>query len=378
MESPKKQSSVQLKTIFNPVVIRNLDQTIKGVFPQFDSDTFVQQASQNLDTLELKQRSHQICLALNSCLPDKFASAIAILLSAMGEDDGTGGIEGYAGFRFMPFLDYVVLRGMADPDLALESLVKMNLYFSAEFAIRPFILNYPAKTLPRLTAWASHPDWRVRRLASEGTRPRLPWGIQLKPFIENPSAVIDILNRLYQDENLVVRRSVANNLNDIAKDNPDVAVKMAQRWWRTQNELSQWTVRHGLRTLIKQGNQEALSILGFVGGERILVQNFCFQSLAVKIGEELHFSFSLLSAETSEVRLVVDYILHRRLANGKLATKVFKLKQIFLAPGAKISLQGKHKFKQLSTRTYYPGIHSIELIANGHLLDKYDFELTLA
>lgn len=368
-------SDNQLKTIFNQEVIADLAQRIKKVFPPFDKVAFEQDANQNLDNLELKQRSTQICTALTSYLPSEFEQAVSILLEAMGEDNNSGGVEGYYGFRFMPFLDFVAARGLDNPDIALDSLEKMTLHFSAEFAIRPFILQHPEKTLPRLMEWASHRDWRVRRLASEGSRPRLPWGMQLKPFIENPSFVIGILNQLYNDSNLVVRRSVANNLNDIAKDNPDLVVKTAQRWWDSGNELAKWTVRHGLRTLVKQGNKEALSILGFVGGDNIRVENFQFQHKVVMIGDELNFSCNLVSEEPSNVNLVVDYILHRVLANGKLSKKIFKLRQIELLPGERIALSGKHKFKQLSTRTYYPGLHSISLIVNGRSIGKYDFEL---
>ncbi|AFY56776.1 DNA alkylation repair enzyme [Rivularia sp. PCC 7116] len=368
-------SNSQLKTIFNQEVIADLAQRIKKVFPSFDKVAFEQDANQNLDFLELKQRSTQICNALTSYLPSEFEEGVNILVTAMGEDDKSGGLEGYYGFRFMPFLDFVAARGLNNPDIALDSLEKMTLHFSAEFAIRPFILKHPDTTLPRLLNWTSHQDWRVRRLASEGTRPRLPWGMQLKPFIENPSFVIRILNNLYNDPNLIVRRSVANNLNDIAKDNSDLAVETAQSWWDARNELAQWTVRHGLRTLVKQGNKKALSVLGFVGGDSIRVENFQFQPSVVKIGDELNFSCNLISEESINVNLVVDYVLHRVLANGKLSKKVFKLRQIELSPGEKITLSGKHKFKQLSTRTYYPGFHSIELVVNGCSVGKYDFEL---
>ncbi|MGB6296154.1 MAG: hypothetical protein WBF90_08200 [Rivularia sp. (in: cyanobacteria)] len=367
--------SNQLKTIFNQEVISDLAQRIKKVFPPFDKVDFEEDANQSLDNLELKQRSTQICTALTSYLPAEFEQAVNTLIAAMGEDDNSGGKTGYYEFRFMPFLDFVAARGLDNPDIALDSLEKMTLHFSAEFAIRPFILQHPEKTLPRLMEWASHRDWRVRRLASEGSRPRLPWSIQLKPFIENPSFIIGILNQLYNDPNLVVRRSVGNNLNDIAKDNPEIVVETAQQWWDSGDEFARWTVRHGLRTLVKKGNQEALSVLGFVGGDSVRVENFQFQPLVVKIGDELNFSCNLVSEELKNVHLVVDYILHRVLANGKLSKKVFKLRQIELLPGEKIALSGKHKFKQLSTRTYYPGIHSISVIVNGRIIGKYDFEL---
>ncbi len=368
-------SNNQLKTIFNQEVIADLAQKIKKVFPTFDKVAFEQDANRNLNSLELKQRSTQICNALTSYLPAEFEQAVSILIAAMGEDDDSGGLEGYHGFRFMPFLDFVAAQGLDNPDIALDSLEKMTLHFSAEFAIRPFILKHPNTTLPRLIKWVSHPDWRVRRLVSEGSRPRLPWGTQLKPFIDNPSFVLGILNQLYNDQNLIVRRSVANNLNDIAKDNPDLAVETAQHWWDSGDEIAQWTVRHGLRTLVKQGNQQALSILGFIGGDNIRVKNFQLQPSVAVIGSELNFSCNLISEESKNVHLVVDYILHRVLANGKLSKKVFKLRQIELSPGEKITLSGKHKFKQLSTRTYYPGFHSIEIVVNGRSVGKYDFEL---
>lgn len=365
----------QLKNIFNQQVIADLAQRIKKISPSFNKVAFEQKANHNLDELELKQRSTQICNALQTYLPPEFEQAVAILIQAMGENNGSGGLEGYDGFRFMPFLDFVAVQGLEQPDLALDSLEQMTLHFSAEFAIRRFILNHPNKTLPRLMQWTSHPDWRVRRLASEGSRPRLPWGQRLEPFIKDPSFVIKILNQLFNDPNLIVRRSVANNLNDIAKDHPNLAVETAQQWWNSGDELAQWTVGHGLRTLIKQGHQGALSILGFTGGDQVQVADFQFNPEVVMIGEELSFSFKLISQESNNVNLVVDYILHRILANGKTAQKVFKLKKVTLAPSEKTTLTGKHKFKQLSTRTYYPGIHSIELIANGHSLGKYDFEL---
>ncbi len=368
-------SNNQLKTIFNQKVITDLARRIKNTFPSFNDIGFEQDANQNLNSLALKQRSTQICTALTSYLPCEFEQAVSILIEAMGEADNSGGLEGYYGFRFMPFLDFVAAQGLDKPGIALDSLEKMTLHFSAEFAIRPFILKHPEKTLPRLIKWTSHQDWRVRRLASEGSRPRLPWGMQLKPFIDNPSFVILILNNLYNDPNLIVRRSVANNLNDIAKDNPEIVVETAQHWWDSRDELARWTVRHGLRTLIKQGNKKALSVLGFVGGDNIRVENFQFQPSVVKISDELNFSCNLVSEESRNVNLVVDYILHRVLANGKLSKKVFKLRQIELSPGEKITLSGKHKFKQLSTRTYYPGVHSIELVANGCSVGKYDFEL---
>ncbi len=368
-----KTDSYQLKTLFDTAVIEDIAGRLHSAYAPFDRTAFARDAGEGLDALELKQRSQNICAAMIRHLPSDFAEATSILLQAMGQDDGSGGLEGFTGFRFMPFLDYVAEQGHESPEIALDVLEQMTLFFSAEFAIRPYILADPERTLARMLAWAEAKDWRVRRLASEGSRPRLPWAPRLPLLIKDPSPVLPILDRLHNDPHLVVRRSVANHLNDIAKDHPDFAAATARRWWASGDEDSRWTVQHGLRTLVKQGHPEALEVLGFRGGADIELEDFVLEPGTVEIGSSLEFSFSLISRENEEVRLAIDYALHRVLKNGKKGRKVFKLTVTELAPGESQSFTKRQAFRQLSTRTYYPGTHRIEILANGRVVGGADF-----
>ncbi|MEM9040110.1 MAG: hypothetical protein AAGD33_09455 [Actinomycetota bacterium] len=210
---------------------------------------------------------------------------------------------------------------------------------------------------------------------SEGTRPRLPWGMQLKPFITDPSFVISILNKLYKDKHLIVRRSVANNLNDIAKDHPDIVIRTARKWWRKGSKEAQWTVKHALRSLVKASNKEALAILGFVPTDDIKISELSITPNNAKIGGQAVLKISLMSQAAASVKIMLDYELRRPLANAKYGNKVFKLKQFELAPGKAMHIQQKVAFKQLSTRTYYPGSHSFQLILNGEKREYVELDL---
>ena len=370
-----ESSSYQLKTLFDAALVGEIADRLQTAHAALDRDAFVHAAVRDLDELELKQRSARICEAMIEHLPADFHEATTILLEAMGEADESGGLEGFSGFLFMPFLDYVAERGLGDSRRALDVLERMTLYFSAEFAIRPYLLADPKKTMARMLEWASAEDWRVRRLASEGSRPRLPWAFRLKPLIKDPSPVLPILDRLHDDPHLVVRRSVANHLNDLAKDHPDLAVATARRWWASETEGARWTVRHGLRTLVKQGHAGALEVLGFRGGDRLDLEGFALQPARVEIGGRVEFGFTLISRERSAVRLAVDYALHRVLKSGKQARKVFKLAVVEMAPGESRHFEGRQAFRQLSTRTYYPGTHRIEILVNGRSAGGGDVEV---
>jgi len=376
MAKAETRAPTELKTLFNAEVIEDLAERLTLADASFDAAGFRQAALQGLDALELKARSAHLCEAMAPRLPKDFEEAVGLLIEALGEADGTGGVEGFEAFRFLPFLDYVAAYGLDSPGVALDAMERMTLHFSAEFTIRPFILRYPDQTMKRLNAWAKNKDWRVRRLASEGSRPRLPWGQRLRPFVDDPSAVIEILDQLHGDPHLVVRRSVANNLNDIAKDHPDLAAETAMRWAKTGDELTQWTVRHGLRSLVKQGHSQALAVLGYTGGEHIRVEQLTIEPNRVAIGKQLDFSFQLVSAEAAPTRIMVDYALHRVLASGKRARKVFKLAKSTLDPSDQKDFAGRLRFKQLSTRTYYPGRHSLEIIINGRSSATLDFTVT--
>ncbi len=215
----------------------------------------------------------------------------------------------------------------------------------------------------------------MRRLVSEGTRPRLPWTIQLKPFIENPGPVLDLLEKLKTDPVLMVRRSVANNLNDIAKDNPDQVVKTLRRWSKIEDQGIQWLIRHAARTLVKQGNREILAILGYDSNIGITVSKIQLEESVVEMGGDLSFSFEIRSTSTNPQKLVIDYVIHHVKANGNLTPKVFKLTTRQLKAGETIHVSKKHSFRPISTRKYYGGKHMLEIQINGVKYGKADFDL---
>ena len=371
-----------MKTFFNRKLVISIAEEISHTHAQFDSDRFVEQASTGLNKLELKARSHHIAHALAELLPDNFEESTAILLSAMkrssttAEAEQSGGLEGMGGFRYLPFLDFVELYGLVHTRISLKTLERMTQFFSAEFAIRPFIIESPKLSMTFIVRWSKNKDWRVRRLASEGIRPRLPWAKQLPEFINDPTPVLPILQRLYADENLIVRRSVANNLNDIAKDHPDLAAHTATQWMKHKSVDAQWTAKHGLRTLIKQGHPKALAALGYKLDRQITISKFKLEPARLKIGERLHILLTVKSNEAKTVKLVVDFALERALANGKTARKVFKLKNLTITPCESVIVVKYLDFIQRSTRTYYPGPHAIDILVNGQVKLRKEFVVT--
>jgi 3-methyladenine DNA glycosylase AlkC len=363
------------KSVFDEEMVRALAARVARAWPEFDAEAFAVSAAAGLDALELMARSTQIAQALSEHLPEAFEEAAAILTASMGAPDEAGGLEGMGGFVHMPLLEWVALAGIDEPEAALDALEQMTTRFSAEFAIRPFIVRHQEVTMARMEEWSRHDDWRVRRLASEGSRPRLPWGIRLKAFVEDPTPTLEILERLVEDEELIVRRSVANHLNDVSKDHEDLAAEVARGWWDRGSDEARWAAKHALRTLVKRGHPGALAALGFSGAEDAVVEGLSVTPDVIAMGEEVAIAFDVVAGEEAG-RLVVDYALDRALANGKRGRKVFKIKVIELEPGDRAAVTTARSFKPLSTRTYYAGTHHVEVLLNGRVAATASFELT--
>jgi 3-methyladenine DNA glycosylase AlkC len=274
-----------------------------------------------------------------------------------------------------PCLAYVERRGLDDPDVALDALARLTRHASAEFAIRPLLERHPAPTLERLREWAASPDMHVRRLVSEGARPRLPWGRHLTALRRDPSPVLPLLDRLRDDPEEYVRRSVANHLNDVARDHPDLAVAVAHRWLDEGGTHAAAVVRHGLRTLVKDGRADALALVGADVGAEIEVVDLAVEEERVPFGGALPFSFRLLNRSDRSVRAVVDYVVHFRRANGASSPKVFKLAAAELPPKSDRLVRRAHSFRPITTRRYYPGEHRLEIQVNGRIAAGVAFEL---
>jgi 3-methyladenine DNA glycosylase AlkC len=270
-----------------------------------------------------------------------------------------------ASFRYLPHVFYVSKYGLADLDAALRVQYELTQRFTAEFSIRAYLDKHPGETLARLRIWATDQNHHVRRLVSEGTRPRLPWAPRLRAFQKDPAPVLALLELLKDDPELYVRRSVANNLNDIAKDHPAIAIEVCKQWMVNASPDRQWIVRHALRVLVKQGHPGALTLMGIGAKPKVKIDAVTFTPKTARIGGKLAIEFQFTSASSKRQSLQVDFRVHFVKANGKSAPKVFKLKRLDLAPRESVTLSTRVSFAPMTTRKPYPGLHRVEALING-------------
>lgn len=358
-----------LKNMFNEQSVTALGEAVRTNYPAFDLAAFKTAVfTPNWESLELKQRMRHIATNLRPFLPDDYAEALAILRQALP-------LLNEQSFEKMVFPDFVEVYGLDDYETSIPALEYFTQFMSAEFAIRPFIHRYPDQTMRQMLAWSRHKHPGVRRLASEGCRPRLPWGIGLPALKADPSPILPILEQLKLDESESVRRSVANNLNDISKDNPGVVIDVLRRWQADTSDQIRWITSHALRTLIKQGHPAALEMLGYPSGAAVAIRNFTIEPEIVPFDGSLTFSFEIESESDQPQNLMIDYVVHLMRANGKQTPKVFKLAKKTIEPGETLAISRNHSFAPVTTRTYYPGEHAIELKINGQLFGRTAFML---
>lgn len=366
-QSEKPQKSA-FKDFLSPELVTGIGAAFAAASPTFDRAAFEKLALSGLTDLELKARSAQIAAALATTLPASDAADVVRRVLRASDDGTATALPEWAG---MPVNDYVAVAMADRPDVALPLLADLTAHHTAEFAIRPFILNHYETTMAHLRSWVDSPDEHVRRLVSEGTRPRLPWAGRLPCFIADPSDALELLEGLVNDDSLYVRRSVANHLNDIAKDHPELALETARRWAEASTQ-GDFVVRHSLRTLIKAGDPRALAILGFDPDAPVELLGLSCSPSTIAIGEATTLSFTLRSddsdAATAPTRAAVDYVVHYQGARGPKAGKVFKLTVRDLPPGQAVQFSRRHAFAHVSIRTIHPGPHRIEVQVNGRVL----------
>lgn len=355
------------KDEFSPELVAALSAELRRAAPQFPSERFEERAIAGLEPLALMDRMRHIADALAACLPADFVEAAELLDRAVDSPTLTG-------WMALPCSHYVSVAGIEHPRSALPLLARLTPRFSSEFAIRPFIERSPAITFEFLREWSLDPNEHVRRLVSEGTRPRLPWASRLRALMADPSPAVDLLDRLVEDPSEYVRRSVANHLNDIAKDHPRLAVDIAARWLARGNDASARVVRHGLRTLVKNGDPAALALLGFDHGAAISLDRLEVTPHRVPIGGEVTIDFSL-STTDAPVDTVIDYLVHHAGARGPRGARVFKLTTSILRPGSPRRFSKRHRFAEVTVRRIHPGTHRIEIQVNGRVLGGADVEV---
>lgn len=364
-----------LKDVLDPAQVRALAAELRSACPHFDATAFVTRSVAGLEGLELSARAWQIAEAMHAHLPRPFAAAAAVISASLGPEIEATGENGLAPLRYMPHVFYVQKYGLDDFDAAMRVQAELTKRFSAEFSIRAYLVKYPQRAYAQMLAWARDGDAHLRRLASEGTRPRLPWAPRLRGFQDDPRPVLALLEMLKDDPSLYVRRSVANNLNDISKDHPDLTVETCRRWAVEAPADRQWLIRHALRSLIKAGNREALSILGAGERPQLRVDKMRLMPRRARIGGEVRFALEVVSTGRAAQRLMVDYVVHFVKANGATAPKVFKLRRLTLAPSARHSLEARVSLAPMTTRRHYPGEHRLELQVNGVRLALGSFEV---
>ncbi len=371
------------KNVFNKKLIVQMAQQFSLNWPAFNQADFIREAAAGIEALELKARSMQIAAVLTKFLPAKFKQAAPIILASLAPlninettNRSSAQTKGLSSWAILPLTEYVGRHGLKDFVLSMKLLKALTSRFTSEFGIRFFLLADANRTLKTLKQWTLDPDYHVRRLVSEGTRPRLPWSMQLPQFIKDPTPLIPLLEVLKDDDEEYVRRSVANNLNDIAKDHPALVARIAEQWLKGASANRVRLIKHACRTLIKQGHRQTLKILGYTPAKlkcahcKILTQR-------VDLGETLNFTLELQTSSAQQQKLIIDYAVHHRKANGQTSPKVFKWKTTVLKPRSTLQLQKKHPIKKITTRKYYDGVHKLEIFINGVSVALKTFELHL-
>ncbi|MFY9511832.1 MAG: DNA alkylation repair protein [Rubrivivax sp.] len=359
------------KNLLNRGGIEATATRLHAAWPAFDTQRFVQLAADGLDGLEMKARALQICSALESTLPTHFEQAATVLEHTLRGDDA---LEGW---MLWPVGEFVARRGLATPARGLQVLHALTQRFTAEFAIRPFLVEHPQLTLATLARWAHDGSEHVRRLVSEGSRPRLPWGLRLKALVDDPQPTLPLLLALQDDPSAYVRRSVANHLNDIAKDHPGLVAEWLETHLPGAAPERRRLLRHASRTLIKQGDRRVLAAWGLgkpLRGTAVLV----IAPKRIVLGDTLTLELQLISSSPRPQKLAVDYAVHHVKADGGSSAKVFKGWTTELPPHGTLQLSKRHAVKPITTRRYHAGHHAVDVQVNGQVVASAGFTLKLA
>ncbi len=366
-----------MKDGLDRVAIRRLAGNLSRAQAEFDVEGFVNSATKGLEELELKERVAKVARAMEPFLPEQPQEAIAAILSAVPNWDRGPEGDNLRGFASWPVFAFVETRGLKLGEYALRALGQLTHLFSAEFSVRPFVEKNTEVSMAVVDEWTSHKSEHVRRLASEGIRPRLPWASKLALFVEDPAPVIAILDKLVDDDSIYVRRSVANNLSDIASDHPALAIATCKRWLQTPTAHRRWIAKRATRNLIKTGHPGVWELHGFTDSPKVGVVDLRAAPERVTMDQKFSIHFEVQSRASVEQRLVVDYVVHHAKAAGKTSAKVFKLCELVLKAGQAVQLEKQHAFRTITTRRYYPGSHQIEVQINGERHARTQVDLVM-
>ncbi|RLA73949.1 MAG: DNA alkylation repair protein [Epsilonproteobacteria bacterium] len=354
-----------LKNKYNQNYIDNLSSDIKKIYKDFDTKNFKKDIfDKNWKNTELKNRMRRISVTIGVYLPQDYKKAIDILKNVYKQTDQTKGLEN------MIFQDFVEVYGLNYFDISMRALELFTINSSSEFAIRQFILKYPTKTMYQMLLWTKSDIVDIRRLSSEGCRPRLPWAIALNSFKQDPTRVFEILEILKHDTERYVLRSVANNLNDISKDNPNMVLNFIRQNININSNID-YVLKHGSRTMLKNGDKTALGLFGYkpIKAE---IKNFKCDSI-VKIGERLNFGFDIAGIKVlGDIR--IEYIITYKLKNNAQGDKIYMISQKN-HKAENLHIDTSHNFKRISTKVYNAGVHMLTININGEEKISKEFVL---
>ncbi len=361
------------KNIYNDSFFNSFIDIILKVHPNFNKASFLKHIfDAGWENRELKQRMRHITIGLKNHWFDDYTKNIALLLSLITQLKADGFKERSIEYMFFP--DFVEVYGLENYEMSVKAFEKITQFTSCEFAVRPFIIKYESKMIDQMFVWSKHKNSSVRRLATEGCRPRLPWAMAIPFLKKNPVSIIPILEYLKDDESESVRRSIANNLNDISKDNPEIVINLAKKW-QGKNKETDWLIKHGSRTLLKDGGSEIMTLFGFGTVENLTVKDFTILTPRVRIGEYLEFTCQLVNKSIKKSKIRLEYGIYYQKANGTLSRKVFKISEKEYAGNSVATISRKQSFKVITTRKFHVGLHQVIIIINGVEFDKHDFEL---
>lgn len=364
-----KDNPNAFKNFINEKTIGKYAAAIKALRPDFSESEWVQNLK-TLNQLELKARAQLISTELHRQLPSNEKRSFDTIEKILQH-------ENWSGFELWPVSEYLGTFGLEHFDRSLHIMTRLTEIFTSEFAVRPFIMKDPNKTYQYLLKMTKSKNVHHRRWASEGSRPRLPWGLKLTCAIQNPKKGLQVLENLKSDQELYVRKSIANHLNDISKDHPDLVIHTLKKWKKDNLEHYQFIKKQALRTLIKKGNPQALELMGFHHQVSVKVLNFKIAKPNIKLNQEIEFSFSIQNPTQKTISVNVDYALYFKKSNGLLSPHVFKLKVVKLKANDKIQIKKRHKIKLITTRKYYSGDQKLALIVNGQSTQAKKWKLAL-
>lgn len=358
----------QLKEMFNRAYFERLAKEVEAAAPTVKRATLVKDLLDGNEGRELNARMRHASITLRKHLPHDLRAAVTALKGVAQRMP--------KGYTALLYPDFVGQFGRDDPTYSLDALKYFTSFGSSEFAVREFFRRDPKGTLKVMRAWAEDKSEHVRRLASEGSRPRLPWSFRLDAVLKDPKLTTPILERLRADDSLYVRKSVANHLNDLSKDHSAFMIDLLRSWDRKHPHTA-WIAKHASRTLIKAGNVDALALFAFDSKVKVRVDDLRISPKRLKLGDTLEISFTVVSESARGQQLVIDYAIHYRRAGGGTSRKVFKLKEVDLGPRASLTVTKRQRIMDFSTRKHHPGRHEVEVQVNGKSRARTAFELVI-